>query len=368
MEQSQKELINKKAKEYLISFISEVSPYFDEFFSKQKKIASQVSPVALDMAERYESYIGGKRLRGALTKIGYDLFGGQQKADILKVSSIIELIHGFALMHDDIYDEDEIRRNNPAMHIQYQQVFEKSNANSKKRNKELYGISMATNLGDIGSYYSNLVLLDTDFDAEFKLRFLRRLSEIVIQTVYGQAMDITFELDKVPSEEKVMWVHEKKTAWYTVPGPLQYGALLAGVEENDERYTALADFGVPVGIAFQLRDDELGMFSKQSEFGKPIFSDLRQGKNTVLFAKAFENASKEQYEFLYSVHGNSNVGAQDLEKVNEILVDTGALEYSQKLSWDLVEKGKSFIPKITANKNHQDLLELLANYVVTREK
>ena len=367
MDDLTKQNINQKAKEHLLDFIDQITPHFNTFFQSQKDRAVKISPIAVGMVERYENFIGGKRLRGALTKLGYDIYGGSETEDILKVASIIEFIHGFALMHDDIYDQDDVRRKNPAMHKQFENVFDEKYAESK-RDKELYGISMATNLGDIGSYYSNIVLTNTNFPPELKLKFLKRLSEIVIQTVYGQAMDITFELDNVPLEERVMRIHEYKTAYYTISGPLQYGALLAGVDEKDERYLALEEYGIPVGIAFQLRDDELGMFSQQEKFGKPIFSDLRQGKNTLLFSKAFEKANEEQYELLYSMHGNSNVTEEDLKKVNQIIIDTGALEYSKNLSRELVKKGKEQITKITDDKKHQDLLDLIADFVITRDK
>lgn len=366
MDEEKKAQVNQTAKDHLLAYINQSTPYFDEFFTMQKERAGEISLVAQDMVQRYADFIGGKRLRGALTKLGYDIFGGTLAEDIIKVSTIIEFIHGFALMHDDVYDQDEIRRKKPSMHKQYEQLFAEKFAHSKRK-KELYGISMATNLGDIGSYYSNLILINTGFSADKKLSFLKRLSEIVIQTVYGQAMDITYELDNIPDEKKVMQIHKFKTAYYTISGPLQYGALLAGMEEGNSRYEALEKYGVPVGIAFQLRDDELGMFSNPEKFGKPIFSDLRQGKNTVLFSYAFEHATKEQYDFLYSVHGNQGVNESDLKRVNELLIETGALDYSHKLCQELISEGKKYIKDITDNQQHQNILDVIADYVVTRE-
>lgn len=366
MEQAKKEHVNKKAKEHLLQFIGEVSPYFDEFFSAQKNVSKAIAPIALDMVERYEDFIGGKRLRGALTKIGYEMFGGKPTDDIYKASMIVELIHGFGLMHDDIMDEDELRRKKPTMHIQYQKYFDE-NFTDSRRHKELYGTSMALNVGDLGPFYANLIIEQTNFPDKLKMRFLKRVSEVVIQTVHGQGLDVTYEQDDVPTEEKVMAIHKFKTAYYTIAGPIQYGAILAGLKETDIRYKAIEDYGIPVGIAFQLRDDELGMFSNPEKFGKPIYSDLRQGKNTVLFAQAFEKADKEQLKFLKSVHGNPNVNEKDLAKVNKILVDTGALSYSQELGWRLVDEGREFISGITNKKKYKELLDLVANYVVTRE-
>ncbi|MBP7928165.1 polyprenyl synthetase family protein [Patescibacteria group bacterium] len=359
--------VNQKAKEHLLDYISKVSPHFDSFFASQKEVSKNINEIALDMVVRYEDFIGGKRLRGALTKLGYDLFGGSPafEEDVLKASSIIEIIHGFGLMHDDIMDEDELRRSKPTMHIQYEHVFDAKFSNSVRK-KKLYGTAMAINVGDLGAFYANLIIDGTNFDPEIKMRFLKRVSQVVIQTVHGQGLDVTYELDSPPTEARVMDIHKFKTSFYTVPGPLQYGAILAGVSLEDPRYLALEKFGVPIGIAFQLRDDELGMFSTPEKFGKPIYSDLRQGKNTLLFAKAFELATPEQLAFLSSVHGNANVTESDLKKVNQILEESGSVAYSRELSWKLVEEGKLYIKDITQDPKQVELLEVLANYVVTR--
>lgn len=366
MDQHSKDLVNQKAKEYLKAYISDVTPFFSEFFAAQKERAKDISEVALDMVERYEDFIGGKRLRGALTKLGYEIFGGTNTKDILKASSVSEIIHGFGLMHDDIMDEDELRRNKPTMHIQYETLHKEKFFDSK-RSGILFGTSMAINVGDLGPFYANLIIEGTDFPAEYKINFLRRVSEIVIQTVHGQGLDVTFEQYNIPQEDRVMDIHKFKTSFYTIPGPMQYGSILAGVDENSSEYKAIEKYGIPLGIAFQLRDDELGMFSQSEKFGKPIYSDLRQGKNTLLFAKAFEKATAAQLDFLKSVYGNPAVNIEDLAKVNQILIDTGSVEYSHELCDQLVAEGKKYISQVTKDKKHQELLDVVADYVVTRE-
>ena len=367
MDAEKRDHINQAVISHLKEYISEVSPYLEEFFQKQRINAAKISPIAEDMVARFEDFIGGKRLRGSLTKLGYEIFGGKPTNDIYKASAIIEIIHGFGLMHDDIMDEDELRRKKPTMHIQYENLHADKYSDSK-RDQKLFGTSMALNVGDLGPFYANLIIEDTDFAPEIKMGFLKRLSEIVIQTVHGQGLDVSSEQDNKPDEDTVMDIHKFKTAFYTISGPLQYGAILAGADTSDPRYQALEEFGIPVGIAFQLRDDELGMFSKSEKFGKPIYSDLRQGKNTVLFAKAFENASAEQLEILEAAHGNPDVTEEDLQKVNQILEDTGAVEYSQEISWDLVAQGKEHVSQITDNPEHKEMLDLVADFVVSRDK
>lgn len=358
--------INTRAEACLKAYIENIKPIVQNFFQEQKEVARAISPVAHEMVRVFEQFTGGKRLRGALTELSYNMFCGSPTPDIYKASFIIEIIHGFALMHDDIMDEDALRRGNPTVHVQYERIFDQRHSPGK-RNKKLYGTSMAINVGDLGSYYSNLLIERTGFPAERKIAFLKRLSQILIQTIYGQGLDVTFELDPIPNEESVILIHTHKTAHYTIPGPLHYGAILAGISESDPRYKAIEAFGVPVGIAFQLRDDELGMFSNSKTLGKSTTSDLRQGKNTVLFAKAFERGTHAQVEYLKSVRGNPSVTEDDVQKVKTLLIETGALEYSKQVSAHLVEQGKQHIPDITKDPKYQDLLSLIADYVITRE-
>jgi len=129
---------------------------------------------------------------------------------------------------------------------------------------------------------------------------------------------------------------------------------------------AIEEFGLPIGIAFQLRDDELGMFSDEKTLGKPADSDLKEGKNTLLFVKALELGNKEQKKFLKYARGNPNLTLKEVEKVRRILIDTEALAYSQNLSRELVEKGKKFIPQITRDPKLQDTLRKMADFMVQR--
>lgn len=366
MTSEKNDLAGQKVNNYLKDYVSKVTPKFEEFFEKQIKFSSEVSPIAVEMVEKYRDFIGGKRLRGALTKESYEMFGGEEEYDILKASMVVEIIHGFGLIHDDIMDQDNLRRNKPTLHKQYE--LENLEKGFPKEKSKLYGTSMATMVGDLGPFYNNLILEEVNFPAERKVKVLKKISETILYTIYGQGLDVTYGQQNNPIEEQALRVHKYKTSYYTITGPLQYGAILAGAREDDSRFAALEKYGIPIGIAFQLKDDELGLFSETEKIGKPIFSDLRQGKVTLLFAKAFENADNTQLEFLKMVYGNPEASEKDLMKVREIVVETGALKYSRKLSAQLIEEGTSYVKKITSDERHQDLLNLIAEFVGARKK
>jgi geranylgeranyl diphosphate synthase type I len=316
------------------------------------------------MVKIFRDFMGGKNIRGALTYGSYLLFGGRGEESILKASNIINITHAFLLMHDDVMDEDDLRRGFPTVHKQYEKIFKKKYP--ENAHAEHSGLSMAINIGDLGSYFSNLILTETTFDSDTKIKFLKILSETIITTAYGQAMDLIFEKDRNFTLAKVLKVHHYKSALYTINGPLKYGAILAGADENTKQFKALNLYGTPVGIAFQLRDDELGMFSNRKTLGKPVDSDLKEGKLTYLFLKAFEKGTREQVEFLRYAHGNKNITEADTKKVRDIIIETGALSDSQKLSRTLALKGKKYISQITKNRYYQNLLAVAADYMIER--
>lgn len=353
--------------ELLKNYVRKSQPILDNFFKDEVDLASHVSPIATQMVKKYWQFMGGKNLRGALTYYSYLMFGGTDEESILEASAIVEITHAFALMHDDVMDQDGLRRGQPTIHRQYEKLFRQKFARRSKKRPEHFGLSLAIDLGDLGPYFSNLILTQTNFPDSIKIKFLQILSRTIINTAYGQALDLFYEADSKLTLSKILRVHLYKTANYTISGPLKYGAVLSGLPEISPTFRALEDFGTPVGLAFQLRDDELGMFSTEKILGKPADSDLREGKNTLLFQKAFENGRPEQVKFLKKAHGNPHPRRGDAEKVRRIVIDSGALEYSQKMARRLVEKGKKFIPSIIADESYRQLLAAAADYVIERK-
>lgn len=350
------------AKDYLKDYIKKSTPFLEKIFKEREKEAAKISPITAEMLRIYHNFMGGKNIRGALTKLGYKCFGGKNEKKILEASLMVEIAHAFLLMHDDVYDQDSLRRGLPTIHIQYEKIH---NERFKKADPQHFGRCMAINLGDVGMMISHLILVNSDFSSRNKEKVLRRFDQVLLETVFGQEIDIVYECMEEVTEEDVMRVHHYKTANYTVTGPLQYGALFAGASE--EEIKKIEKYGLPVGIAFQLRDDELGMFSEEKKLGKPIGSDIRENKNTLLRLKAWEWAEPQDRKFLEFAYGNRNLNKEDVEKVKKITIRTGALAYSQKLSRKLVKKGKRYVPLITKDPKFQDTLYKMADFMIERD-
>lgn len=345
----------KQFLKYLEQYNKDIQPVINKFFSEEKKEVSKIAPIAGQMVDDFKDFLeGGKKLRGCEILLGYEVFGGKDRQIGLLASLVIEIIHASLLIHDDFMDQDSLRRGKPTIHKKY-----------AKHGGEHFGASMAINIGDEGLFLATHLLNNLDLPVNRLSLATKFLSHLLMETGLGQALDISYEKEKRFSEEDVLRVHRYKTAEYTISGPISLGAILAGADEN--QLQAIKDYGIPIGIAFQLRDDELGMFSTEEELGKPVDSDLRESKVTILIVKAFEKAVGECLRFLKHAYGNPSLSSNEVEKVRNIIKSSGALEYSQKLSRKYVEDGKKFIPKINSEPRYQNLLDGLANFVIHRE-
>jgi len=192
---------------------------------------------------------------------------------------------------------------------------------------------------------------------------LKELNRLIPWVIYGQLLDALTELQDKVEVDTVIKINRLKTATYTIEGPLRVGALLAGATK--EQLESLSNYGVPLGKAFQIKDDILDLFGDESKVGKPIGSDIRQGKRNLLVTKALENASSEDKTFLLSCLGNKNL--TDLDKVRAIVESTGALKFAQDLSAYFVKESKTVLSTFDNSKESVKLLSWLADYVQDRD-
>ncbi len=343
--------------------------FLDGFFEDKLREATKIGDsgnglinVPKEMMAFYREYMrGGKKLRGALVQLGYEV-GGGKKSQVLSVSAAIEIIHAFILMQDDVMDKDDLRRGQLAIHKQWQQMCEdKLKAHSDSVH---FGESLAYATGDVGTFLGMGLIVESKLPAKRKLEALSYLNGYLSRIGYGQGLDLTYELSDHVTEADVMRVHLHKTAHYTISGPLKLGGILAGL--GDKQLEAMEKYGEAIGIAFQLKDDELGLFSDDKTLGKTVGSDIKEDKSTILKIKALELTSQEDKTFLQKTYGNKNLKETDLKRVQEITKNCGALAYSQELTQTLIDKGKKYIPQITDIPEHQDTLTQLADFITRR--
>jgi geranylgeranyl diphosphate synthase type I len=230
---------------------------------------------------------------------GYKCFENEKEEEILESSISIELIEGFLLQHDDIIDQDEKRRGGKSSWKFFQDDHIKKGYTG---NSKLYGDSCAIIAGDLGCAFANQIIARSGFSAERKVKALDKLNQIVIDVGYGEQLDVLVELRPGATEEDTLRIHHFKTAKYTVEGPVHLGAILGGAQENDLKI--LSEYGIPLGQAFQIQDDILGMYGDEVKLGKPADSDLKEGKQTLLIIEAMKQANESQRKILKEALGN----------------------------------------------------------------
>ena len=304
---------------------------------------------------------GGKRLRGAYMCAGYLAAGGKDVKRIIKTSVSVELIHVFLLIHDDIIDRDLKRHNLDSVHARYEKLGRKFLAPEEAKH---FGESMALIIGNMVGALGNQVIFQSGFEAKKIMKALDELQSVVSWTVVGEAQDIFFQTRKQATEAEVIKMYENKTARYTVDGPLKLGAILGGADEKLIEF--LHRYASTVGVAFQIKDDILGIFGNERKLGKSVGADITEGKFTLLLAKALELANSQEKKRLRLLLGKKDISKKEIEEVQIIMKRTGALEYAENKAKALVAEGIKAIEMASVNKKIKNFLKEVAQYMVDR--
>lgn len=305
---------------------------------------------------------GGKRIRPALMYYGYVGAGGNEKAKMIKTSASIELVHMFLLIHDDVIDRDIERHGKDSINRKYEKLGMKF---FPDKNPKHFGNSMAIIIGDMVAALGNQIIFNSGFNEKLIMKALSGLQSIISYTVIGQVKDLHIEYKNKASEKDVLDMYEYKTAKYTIEGPLHLGAILGGCKQDILK--GISAYSIPVGIAFQIQDDILGIFGDEKKIGKEVGSDIEEGKVTILVMKAREKANREQKKMLNELLGKENLTLRETESFRKVIRETGSLEYAQKLSLNYIEKGKRALDKIEMKKETKDFLLGMADYMIQRE-
>jgi len=297
-----------------------------------------------------------KRIRGSFVYYGYQL-GKPADDRIWNAAMGVELVHTALLMHDDVMDQDDVRRGKPTTH----KFFEGDDPH--------YGESIAYTLGDAVLTIGYELVLRSEFESDLVIKATEKLLRGVTNTAYGQAYDVSLEkMVDTWEEEDVIVLHKAKTAIYTYENPLYIGAILAGLGEDVLKI--LTDYSMDGGVAFQLQDDILGVYGDPEKTGKSANSDLLQGKVTLLILKTLSDGNEQQIEALKKVWGKRQANIEDIENAKKAIVDSGSLEYSRTISRDYAAKAAKTAERLrdfNLNKEAIDFIQGVAEYMVNRD-
>jgi geranylgeranyl diphosphate synthase type I len=300
---------------FLAGYAALADPRLAAFLDARSAEAARL-PVDLRAAfAALRSYVlrGGKRMRGALVVLGCEAAGGD-RAWALDASVGMELLHAYLLVHDDFMDRDEVRRGGPTVHA----------ALAQSTGSAHLGASLAVLLGSLCEAWALELVLAAPVPAERTAAAGRLLARALQEVTVGQMQDLSAPLGPELGAREVLAVQGMKTGSYSFDLPLRLGAVLGGA--NDAVLAALQRFALPLGQAFQIADDLLGTFGATELTGKPNSSDLREGKRTLLVARALEKADAGDAALLRAGLGKPDLDEAEADALREVLLRTGAVQ------------------------------------------
>lgn len=351
---------------FLDRFRLEFEPALESLLQRKVERFRSIDVMGAALVEVVSNFSrgGGKRIRPALVALGYELQTGPYPSAILQPAIAVELLHNFFLIHDDIMDRSPVRRHQPTVHQvftgQYRQVL----AGRPSVDQEHFGESLALLAGDLCCAIAYEALSTSDFPSDRLLASINLMHEMIDATVVGQALDLVSPVLAVVSENDVLTIHRLKTAVYSFSAPLRMGLVLAGLSSEETRW--IDDYAIPVGIAFQIQDDILGLFGSEAELGKPVTSDIEEGKQTLLLVWARDQGTAEQRARLDALVGKPALTPHALVEVQTIVRETGALASSQELARGLVQRAQSALTERAMPDATTRVLVELASFVADR--
>jgi geranylgeranyl diphosphate synthase type I len=320
-----------------------VSDVLDDFLRDQAAVLSEVSDDCTPVLDAIRALLsGGKRLRPAFCYWGFHGVpggAGEGPGDegIVTAAASLELFQAAALIHDDVMDDSDTRRGQPAVHRRFEALHTRS---GWEGSRERFGLAGAVLAGDLCLGWSDELFSRSRLAPDALDRGRRIFNVMRTQLMGGQYLDMLEQASSTQrgaagAVDRARRVLTFKSAKYSIEHPLLLGGSLAGASTD-----LLADysrFGLALGEAFQLRDDVLGVFGDPVETGKPAGDDLREGKRTVLIGLAVQRANPAQAAQVQRLLGSPELDAAGVETLRQVLVDTGALSGVEKIISEQVD-------------------------------
>ena len=344
--QEEKEILNKKINEYNSKLVVEENPLLKDnlyYFSKLNT--------------------NGKLIRGVLTDLGYFLLKDNRNYSN-DLALAYEVFQTAILVHDDIIDQDEKRRGVNTIHYENYNKYKEYNELEAKHLSN----SIAICMGDLGLYEANKIISTSYKDDPNLSKVLINFNDTVLNTIKGEVLDVVLPFESKNKninndilEESIMNIYRLKTSHYTIIGPLSVGLLLAGADSK--KIDDITKFGEKVGIAFQIQDDILGIYS--DEIGKVIGSDIKEFKQTILYS----HIAKTKYINELKKYYGKDISNDSINKVRELFKKSGSLDYSINMMNNMYDESISILDSIDwIEENKKSILRGFVEYLRKRNK
>ncbi len=345
----------------LIQNKDHISKVLLAYLQEKKQTLSTIKPYGEDVLKRLEIFVlKGKIVRGGLILSIIQLLKKRITEDHIRVAGAIELIHSALLIHDDIMDNDTLRRGEKTLHISYAETF-------SAEDKLQVGKSLAICAGDICFFLAYDLLANTSLPAKTKQIIQKLFCDEFMKVGIMQMQDVALSIQSnLPTESDIISLYTYKTARYTFSLPFAIGALLAGAKKRTIKDLEL--LGEYMGIIFQIKDDELGIYATEEEIGKPIGSDLRENKKTFHYIKLMERASSEDKKYVLYLQGKENITDTDMETYQLLLEKYHVTDDVQNLINLLRQKALLLIKRLPLPHQDQQSLSDFLELTILRKK
>jgi geranylgeranyl diphosphate synthase type I len=343
----------------LARIVARIDARLDELLTLERKRWIEVDEDLGEPIDEIRRMVvsGGKRLRPAFCFWAFVGAGGAADDErVIDAGAAIELMHAFALFHDDVMDDSDSRRGAPTTHAVYRDLHAVEGWAGESRR---FGEGVAILVGDLAFVLADELLLGAPAEVWALWNTLR------LELNAGQLLDIIGSVRRERRIEKAERIARYKSGKYTIERPLHLGALLGAPARRDELLPGLSAFGLPLGDAFQMRDDVIGAFGDAALTGKPVGDDLREAKPTPLLARAVTRADAAQRAVLAGV-GAADMSDGDVAAVQQVIVDTGALAELETAIEALAAEAVDALAAIDITAEARRELTELAAYVVGR--
>jgi geranylgeranyl diphosphate synthase type I len=309
----------------------QVGCVLDGFLGRQRAVLGEIGPDLLPWLDAMTGLLtGGKRLRPAFCYWGWRGAGGADGQGILTAAAALELLHASALVHDDVMDASDTRRGQPSVHRRFAA---RHTAGGWRGSAEAFGAGTAILIGDLLLTWADQLFHASGLPPAALARGQQVLDAMRVEVISGQYLDLLGQAAGDGTVASALRVVRYKSAKYTIERPLHLGAVLAVPPGHGGPAVtaALTRYGLPLGVAFQLRDDILGVFGNPAQTGKPACDDLREGKRTVLVAIARDRAGPAQRETLDRRLGDPRLDEDGAGQIRAILTGTGAVAECERM-------------------------------------
>jgi geranylgeranyl diphosphate synthase type I len=343
----------------------EVKSALTDFLGNQRTYLASIASDLLPVCDALDEFLldGGKRFRPLFGYAGLIAAGGSATQKEIKALSSLELLQACALIHDDLMDGSDTRRGKPSIHRHFENLHQKSALDGIASQ---FGEAAAVLLGDLALVWSDHMLNTSGLDSHILQSVHAVHDEMRIELMAGQYLDVREAGERKHSVERSLRIARYKSGKYSIERPLHMGAVMAQSKNSFETREALSAYGLPLGEAFQLRDDMLGVFGDPDVTGKPAGDDLREGKRTALIAMTLEGLDGDDQALLLAELGNPDLTTAQIEELRTLIRKSGAVEKAESLIDSLMNVALTAVQSPLITEEGRALLIAMAHAAVSR--